>query len=193
MSLPVEAEAYGPRGDPARHRPFAELLAGLRALPPAPRDEGRLALLVRRRADGVRETLERARLSPEEGLPGDRWGRRPPRKPEAQLTVMQQGVAELLANGQALTTFGDNLVVDLDLSAANLPAKARLRVGGAVVEVSTKPHNGCSKFAARFGEDALRLVQDPPTRHRNLRGVYWTVVEAGEVAVGDPVVVLSRG
>jgi uncharacterized damage-inducible protein DinB/MOSC domain-containing protein YiiM len=156
-------------------------------LPPAPKDEGRVVLLVRRRADGVRETPARVRLSPEEGMPGDRWSRRLPRKPEAQLTVIQRDVAELVSNGQGLTVSGDNLVVDLDLSAGNLPAGTRLRVGEAVVEMSRKPHNGCSKFEARFGADALSFVQDPPTRDRNLRGVYWTVLEPGDVNVGDPI------
>ncbi len=183
-------EAYGPRGDASRHRTLAELAAGLRALPPAPKDGGRLHLIVRRRADGQREAPERARLSPEEGVPGDRWGRRVPRKPQAQLTVIRRGVAELVANGQPLTVSGDNLVVDLDLSAANLPVGTRLRIGKAVVEMSAKPHNGCSKFATRFGADALAFVKDPRTRDQNLRGVYWIVVEAGEVRVGDPVVVL---
>ncbi len=31
-----------------------------------------------------------------------------------------------------------------------------------------------------------------PTRHLNLRGIYWRVIEAGEVEVGSPVQVLSR-
>ncbi len=186
-------EAWGPRGDPSRHRTLAELAAGLRTLPPAPPDGGRLHLIVRRRADGVREALESVRLSPEEGVPGDRWGRRAPRKPQAQVTVIQRGVAELVANGQPLTVSGDNLVVDLDLAASNLPVGTRLSVGGAVVEMSAKPHNGCSKFATRFGADALAFVKDPRTRDRNLRGVYWTVVEAGEVRVGDAVVVLREG
>ena len=84
-----------------------------------------------RRADGVRETPERTRLSPDDGVPGDDWSRRPPRDPEAQLAVMRRDVAELIANGQPLTLFGDNLFVDLDLSAANLPAGTRLRVGDA--------------------------------------------------------------
>jgi hypothetical protein len=44
--------------------------------------------------------------------------------------------------------FGDNLFVDLDISAANLPCGSRLRVGDAIVEVTPKPHNGFSKFAS---------------------------------------------
>jgi MOSC domain-containing protein YiiM len=188
----LRAEAYGPQGDSSSHRPLAELEAGLRALPEPPRDSGRLALIVRRRADGVRETPDRATLSPEEGVPGDGWSRRPPRDPEAQLAVMRRDVAELIANGQPLVLFGDNLFVDLDVSAANLPVGTRLRVGRALVEVSPKPHDGCLKFKGRFGNDALRLVQARATRHQNLRGIYWKVAEAGEARVGDAIEVLSR-
>ena len=186
------AEAYGPLGDAAAHRTLAELAAGLRALPAPTQSAGLLALIVRRRADGVRETPERIHLAPQEGVPGDGWSRRPPRDPEAQLAVMRLDVAELIANGQPLTLFGDNLFVDLDLSVANLPGGSRLRMGGAVVVVTPKPHNGCSKFKGRFGGDALRLVQQEQTRDQNLRGIYWRVAEPGEVRVGDPIQVLSR-
>jgi hypothetical protein len=188
----LQKEVYGPEGDSSRHLPLADIEAGLRALSPAPRDTGRVALLARRRPDGLRETPERVRLSPSGGVPGDGWNRRPPRDPEAELAVMRRDVAELIANGQPLTLFGDNLFVDLDISAANLPLGTRLRVGEAVVEVTAKPHNGCYKFKGRFGEDALFFVQAKPTRDQNLRGIYWRVVEAGEVSVGDVVQVLSR-
>lgn len=180
------------RGEATRHLSTAELEAGLRALPPPPKDAGRLALIVRRPVKDAREVLPRARLSPEAGLPGDNWGHKPAPDPTAQLTVMQTGVAELIANGQSLALFGDNLFVDLDLSVANLPIGSRLRVGGAVVEVTPMPHDGCSKFNARFGNDALRFVNTKPTRHLNLRGIYWRVVEAGEIEIGSPVQVLSR-
>lgn len=180
------------RGDSARHLATAELEAGLRALPPAPKDSGRLAFIVRRPTKEAREVLPRARLSPEEGLPGDNWSHKPSPDPAAQLTIMQTGVAGLIANGQSLALFGDNLFVDLDLSTANLPVGSRLRVGGAIVEVTPMPHDGCGKFNARFGNDALRFVNARPTRHLNLRGIYWRVLEAGEIEVGSPVQVLSR-
>jgi len=180
------------RGEPARHLSLSELEAGLRSLPPAPKDSGRLAFIVRRPAKDAREVLHRARLSPGEGLPGDGWNLKPSPDPTAQLTVMQRDVAELVANGQSLALFGDNLFVDLDLSSANLPVGSRLRVGGAVVEVTPMPHDGCHKFNARFGNEALRFVNAKPTRHLNLRGIYWRVIEAGEVEVGSPVQVLSR-
>lgn len=179
-------------GTPAQHLPLAELQARFRALPPAPKDAGRLTLIVRRPVKDAREVLTRVRLTPAAGLPGDAWGSKPSPDPTAQLTVMQTAVAELIANGQPLALFGDNLFVDLDLSVANLPVGSRLRVGGAVVEVTPMPHDGCRKFHARFGPDALRFVNAKPTRSLNLRGIYWRVIEPGEVEIGSPVMVLSR-
>jgi hypothetical protein len=188
----LRKEAFGPHGDATRHREAADLAAGLLALPRSPTDAGRLILIVRRLADGTREALESAVLSPDEGVPGDGWNRRPPRNVEAQLAVMSHAVAELIANGQSLTVFGDNLFVDLDISAENLTTGTRLRVGDAVVEVTPKPHNGCNKFKERFGQAAHDLVWAQPTRHQNLRGIYWKVVEAGTASVGVRIHVVSR-
>lgn len=189
---PSKDEAYGPPGDPSRHRSFADLSAGIGALSPAAKDRGQLHLIVRRRADGIRETLDRMLLTPADGVPGDRWGRKLPKNPEAQLTVMRRDVAEVIANGQPLTTFGDNLFVDIDISAENLPVGTRLRVGGALVEVTPKPHNGCLKFKGRFGQEGLEFVQAKATRNQNFRGIYWRCVEAGEIRVGAPIAVVSR-
>jgi MOSC domain-containing protein YiiM len=105
---------------------------------------------------------------------------------------MQLDLAELIANGQSLTLFGDCMILDLDLSAANLPVGSRVRAGKALLEVTPKAHNGCSKFHSRFGEDALKLVWKPELRHRNLRGIYLRVMEPGEVKKGDPVEVVFR-
>jgi len=183
-------EAYGPEGDPARHLPFDELVARVQALPPPPRDSGRLHLIVRRHADGIRETLERVSLAAEGGVPGDRWGRKLPVNPDAQLTVMRRDIAEVIANGQPLTTFGDNLFVDLDISAENLPVGTRAWFGDALLEVTPKPHNGCLKFKGRFGQDALEFVQAKPTRSQNYRGIYFRVVESGDAHVGASISVI---
>jgi MOSC domain-containing protein YiiM len=61
------------------------------------------------------------------------------------------------------------------------------------MEVTPKAHNGCRKFHARFGSDALSFVSRPDLRHRNFRGIYMRVVEGGDVAPGDPVSVIARG
>lgn len=166
------------------HRTLAELEAGFAALPEAPRDEGRVALIVRRPAPSQRDTPQRARLSAESGLEGDDWSRRPPHDVEAQITLMRCDVAALIAPDRPLPLFGDNLLVDLDLGSAHLPAGSRLRIGEALALVTPLPHDGCRKFADRFGLDALRFVQAKPTRGENLRGIHVRVVEDGEVEVG---------
>lgn len=177
-------------GDPRLYRSLADLEAGLDALAGAPLDRGRVEAMVRRHPGGVREVLPYAQLTPAEGLPGDAWGRRRQPDPEAQLAVIQVDVAELIANGQPLPLFGDNLFLDLDLSTANLPPGSRVRVGQALLEVTPLPHNGCLKLSARFGPDALKFVSMRERRHLNLRGIYMRVVEAGEVRAGDPVEVV---
>ena len=179
-------------GDPERFLPMDRLEEGLEALPAAPRDRGRVALVVRKVEGGVRELPEKARLDPGQGIAGDAWGRRRQPNPDAQLAVMHLGIAELLANGQPVTLSGDNLYLDLDLSVANLPPGTRLRAGGCILEVTPKPHNGCSKFRARFGPDSALFASRADLRHRNLRGIYMRVVEAGDVGPGDTVEVLSR-
>jgi len=179
-------------GDPARYPTLEHLERSLAALPGAPITTGRVVFLVRRGEGGRRETLDRARLSPDIGVPGDAWGRQETPNPEAQITVMQIEVAELIANGQPLTLFGDNLFFELDLSVTNLPPGSRMRVGGATLEVTPKPHNGCQKFRARFGPEAVRFVSQPDLRYRNLRGIHMRVVQPGEVSPGDPVEVIAR-
>jgi MOSC domain-containing protein YiiM len=177
-------------GDPARFVVLEALNRGFAALTAAPTDVGRVALVVSRRDGGRRDTPERTLFSPEGGVAGDSWARRHHPHPNAQITVMQIDVATLIANGQPLPLFGDNLFVHLDLSRANLATGTPVRIGAALLEVSPMPHNGCKKFHARFGADALEFVSAPETRHRNLRGIYMRVIEPGEVAVGDPVHVM---
>jgi MOSC domain-containing protein YiiM len=87
---------------------------------------------------------------------------------------------------------GDNLHVELDLSVDNLPAGTRLRIGEALCEVTPLPHTGCAKFAARFGEDARRITDDPEFASQRLRGIHVCVLEDGYVSPGDPIEVLSR-
>jgi MOSC domain-containing protein YiiM len=82
---------------------------------------------------------------------------------------------------------GDQLYVDLDLSPANLPVGTRLEVGSAVIEVTSPPHLGCVKFAARFGQDAWRFVNSRVGRELRLRGLNARVVSSGTVREGDPI------
>ncbi|MGE4652441.1 MAG: MOSC domain-containing protein [Myxococcota bacterium] len=183
---------HGPWGRRSRHLSGEELAAGLQNLAP-PGDVGSLALIVTRGDDGHRETPERTTLTPEGGVPGDAWFRDNPERMDTQVALMRVDVAELVAAGQPLTLFGDNLLVDLDLSLVNLPAGSRFRVGAAELEVTPEPHDGCLKFKQRFGGDALRFTAEPDYKDLRLRGIYAKVVLAGEVSVGDRIEVLSRG
>jgi MOSC domain-containing protein len=178
-------------GQPERFRSLDELKDALEVLP-RPKDRGHVALLMTRDAGGQRMPLSETRLDPEAGVPGDAWGRAKDRRADMQIAVMEAGVAKLIANGQPLELFGDCLMLDLDLSRQNLPPGSRVRVGQALLEVTPMPHNGCSKFQARFGKDALRFVVMKELRHNNLRGTYMQVLEAGSVRLGDPVEVVSR-
>ncbi len=179
-------------GEPALFRTLADLERESSVLPALPSDRGRVTLIVRRPDPGLRETPDRVLLTPEEGIPGEFWNRKPGVTVDSQITVMQTTIAELIANGQPLTLFGDNLFLDLDVSGANLPPGSRVQIGEALLEVTPKSHTGCKKFSGRFGVEALRFVATPEGRARNFRGLYLRVLTAGEAAPGDVVEVIER-
>jgi MOSC domain-containing protein YiiM len=161
------------------------LEAGLADIRRSPTHLGTVELVVRRPATDERETLDEARLDTADGLVGDDWSNRGA-DPERQVTLMNARVVAVLAASRDLWPIaGDQLYVDLDLSAENLPPGTRLEVGGAVLEVTAAPHRGCKKFAARFGLDALRWVNSPEGYALNLRGINARVVSSGTVRPGD--------
>lgn len=188
----LKKEPYGPKGNPDCHRSLSELRTALGELPPFPTDHAAVDLICQRLPDGSRSTPNQARLSSTHGLVGDGWYRRPPRDIQAQITVINTDIAQLIAQTQDLVLFGDNIFTRLDLSDENLPSGTELQVGSARVVVTSEPHNGCAKFSERFGLDAFRFVQDSPTRHRNLRGIHWRVLEDGDIHSDSPIRVISR-
>ena len=80
---------------------------------------------------------------------------------------------------------GISCIIDLDLSADNLPPGTRVALGSAVIEVTEEPHTGCGKFAARFGIDAVKFVNSPEGKQLRLRGLNAKVVAPGVIRVGD--------
>jgi MOSC domain-containing protein YiiM len=179
-------------GDPAEHQSIDYLVERLAALNDTPTDRGHVVLVVARGDGGIRQMPPRILFTPDGGVSGDAWGRQKGPDPEAQITVMQSDVAQLIANRQPIELFGDNLILSLDLSEQNLPVGSQIRAGECTLQVTPKPHNGCKKFLARFGADALNFVSNPGSRNRNLRGIYMCVVEGGEVGPGDQASVLFR-
>jgi len=175
------------------HLTTEELQSGLDHIRRSPRDEGVLDLIVRRQAINEREVLEQAELDLVQGLLGDTWNRRrststPDGSPniEMQITVINSRAAALVAQEKSRWQLaGDQLYVDLDLSAENLPAGSRLAVGSAVIEVTAPPHLGCQKFVARFGLEAMKFVNSPVGRELRLRGLHARVVQAGQIRTGE--------
>jgi hypothetical protein len=178
-----------------KHLTMAELEAGLDEIRRAPKDEGVLQLIVRRPQIEEREVLQEAELHPSEGLIGDSWKLRGSSRtadgsphPEMQLNIMNARVAALVAQDKDRWQLaGDQLYLDLDLSAENLPAGTQLAIGSAVIEVTPLPHTGCKKFVSRFGLDAMKFVNSPVGRELHLRGINARVVQPGTIRVGDMV------
>lgn len=180
--------------EPVDHPSLDELEATLDHIRQAPFDHGTLELIVRRPAVNEREVLQTGRLTQEDGLEGDNWNQRrypktpdgPP--PDTQLNIMNVRAAAAVAGHiERWPLAGDQLYLDLDLSAEALPPGTRLALGEAVIEVTAEPHTGCGKFSARFGPDALHFVNSPTGRILNLRGINARVVQPGTIRQGDQV------
>ena len=175
------------------HLTMAELEAALPHIGQSPKNEGRLDLIVRRPLSNKREVLTVGELDLVEGLAGDNWRYRgsyltadKKAHPEMQLNIMNSRVIDLVAQEpERWQLAGDQLFLDLDLSAENLPPGTQLALGTAIIEVTAQPHTGCKKFVARFGLDAMKFVNSGVGRELNLRGINAKVVQAGEIRVGD--------
>ena len=175
------------------HLTTDELQSGWDHIRLSPKDEGVLDLIVRRPAVNEREVLEQAELDLVQGLVGDTWNRRrskstPDGSPniEMQITVINSRVAALVAREKSRWQLaGDQLYVDMDLSAENLPSGTRLLLGSAVIEVTAPPHLGCQKFVARFGLEAMKFVNSPLGKELRLRGLHARVVQPGRIRTGE--------
>ena len=176
-----------------KHLTMAELEAGLEQIRQSPRDEGVLELIVRRPEVGEREVLDEGQLDLQDGLVGDNWkyrasSRTPDRSPhpEMQLNIINSRVAALVARDRERWQLaGDQLYLDMDLGAENLPPGTQLTLGSALIEVTPQPHTGCKKFVARFGLDAMKFVNSEIGRELRLRGINARVVQPGKIKVGD--------
>jgi len=172
-----------------------ELEAGLDKILQSPKDNGMLDLIVRRPLENQREVLQEGQLNLLEGLVGDNWKVRGSSQKqdwtanrEVQLTLMNSRVIALIAQDKERWSLaGDQLYVDMDLSAENMPPGTRLEIGDAVIEVTAQPHTGCKKFVARFGLDAMMFVNSAVGKQLHLRGINTKIIQPGAISVGDVV------
>lgn len=176
-----------------KHLSAAEIEVGLEHVLAAPKDYGRLELIVRRPAVNKREVVETGVLDTENGLIGDNWLTRGSSRttngmghPEMQLNLMNYRYALLIADSRdRVPLAGDQLFVDLDLSEDNVPPGTRISIGEAIIEVTTIPHLGCKKFVERFGVDAMTIANSDFGRLHHLRGINARGIVCGSITAGD--------
>lgn len=174
---------------------LGELWTGWEQLEPSPTDIGTIEMMIRRPNVDEREEVEEATFDTKEGLVGDNWLTRGSSStsdgsahPEAQITLMNSRVVQLLAGDKSRWAIaGDQLFVDFDLSMDNLPAGQRITIGDVVLEISQKPHTGCGKFARRYGAHARKFVMTDRGKQLRLRGVNAQVIQGGTITKNDTI------
>jgi MOSC domain-containing protein YiiM len=174
--------------NPALHLTAVELEQGLPEVLASPSDAGRLEAIFVRPAPNERRAVTTARLTPEGGVDGDRWFTERGDL-HSQVSLMNaRFLRQIAVDKDSMCRAGDNLIVDLDLSEANLPAGSQLVIGDTVVlEISAQLHTGCSKLEKRYGKPARTFMNNARGKSLHLRGRYAWVVVGGTVNVGDSV------
>ena len=164
------------------------LEAGLDHIKAAPADEGRLEMIVTRPADRCeRLVVEQCRLTAarrrrRRQLAAEVGRRRRGARSGHSAHVDEQHAVRISWPG----TGGAGRWPAISCSSTSIWARTtwlpgqRLRIGDAVIEVTAEPHTGCSKFASRYGVDALKFVNMGEGARLKLRGIYARVVEEGE-------------
>ncbi len=163
---------------------YEELEAAWLEGPPEPQELGEVILMVTRGStsqmakrdrpagyDKLRSPLHqqpsRVILCPDRGVIGDRWHAK--QSPGDQVSLTSLAVSRLDTKRYHL--FGNNFIVDFDLSRKTLPVGTQLRIGSAIIEISGRPHQPCNRYQARFGKEARRWASD--------------VIESGEVCLSS--------
>lgn len=170
-----------------------ELALALPAILAAPREEGTIRMLCARPKPNSRTFPNVLTLTRAAGVTGDFEMSRPwlelpdgSPDPQIQVSIIRWQVLELVwRDRDRIAHPGDNIAVDMDLSTESLPAGSLLSAGTAVLRVSKEPNDGCVKWKVRCGRDAFAWITTPDGLKLRLRGLFCSVVEDGEVRLGD--------
>jgi hypothetical protein len=173
----------------------ASLAGALPHVLAAPRTDGTIRLLCARPKPNHRTFPESLTLTRANGVVGDFEASRPwltlpdgRPDPQTQVSILPARVLDLVWLGRDPKRHpGDNIIVDLDLSHANLPAGMLLRAGTAVLRVSAEPNDGCAKWKVRFGKDAYDWVRAEANLPYRLRGLFCSVEQDGIVTLNDTI------
>ena len=168
---------------------FANIMA-------APLTDGPISMLLYRRKYNDRTFTDRLRLTKTHGIDGDFEMTTPWLKledgspdPRIQVSILPLRVLDLCWRNRDRTVHpGDPIIADMNMSLENLPAGSLIRAGTAVLRVSDLWNDGCVKWKARCGRAAYDWVRAPANEALRLRGIFCSIEEDGEVAVGDHLV-----
>jgi len=170
-----------------------ELAAALPSILAAPRDAGEVRMLCARPRPNARNFPDRLTLTRAAGVAGDFEMRRPwlmlpdgRPDPRIQVSIMPWKVLQLVwRDRDRIAHPGDNMAVDMNLTAENLPEGTLLAIGTAMLRVTDVPNDGCAKWKVRCGRAAHDWVALPEHLPLRLRGLYCQVEKDGEVRLGD--------
>lgn len=174
------------------HVTTAECEAALAHILAAP-SEAAIEVLCHRADYGARDFRDHLNLTVAAGIEDERWMKKPWLRledgspdPRIQVSILQKRVLDLCWRDRDTVVFpGDTMIVDMDLSQANLPVGTRLEAGSAVLEVSDKFNDACAKWKVRHGRDSYDWINRPEHVTHRLRGVLCKIVQDGTVRLGD--------
>jgi hypothetical protein len=171
----------------------AELAAALPAILAAPQDIGVVRLLCSRPKPNARIFPDVITLTRAAGVGGDFEMARPwlvlpdgSPDPQNQVSIIAWQVLDLVwRDRDRIAHPGDNIAVDMNITARNLPVGTLLSAGTAVLRISEEPNDGCVKWKVRCGPAAYHWTMAKPNRPLRLRGLFCSVEQDGELRLGD--------
>lgn len=170
-----------------------ELDAGLPHVLAAPKSGAAVSMLCLRPEYNQRRLVDEITVTPDQGIPGERWATRPWLRlpngdphPGIQVCILSKRVMDLVWRDRENTIHpGDTFILDLDMSEKNIPTGSILSAGSSLLRVTNVFNDACIKWKVRYGADAKDWVNIPKYRDLRLRGLMCAIHQAGIIRNGD--------